>query len=247
LTFTEMERALEGEECVAGLDLSTTTDLAALVLAFQRSIEPGQPGYPTEEEVYGENPTVVIPGFEFGDPLKTYDLLSYFWCPQEGIRVRSRRDRAPYDIWEKEGFLTATEGDAVDHQAIRLAITELGKRYYIREIAADAWNAHKILTELQNDDGFLVSRIRQGFLSLSAPTKELDLLYLRRRIRHAGHPVLRWCANNAALEKDAADNWKPSKKKSKERIDGISALVTALARLIVEQESDGNRRLQSIG
>ena len=50
---------------------------------------------------------------------------------------------------------------------------------------------------------------------------------LFRHLRHDGHPVLRWMAGNVSLETDAADNWKPSKKKSRERIDGIVALIKA--------------------
>ena len=48
-----------------------------------------------------------------------------------------------------------------------------------------------------------------------------------------GNPVLRWMAGNVSLETDAADNWKPSKKKSRERIDGIVALIMALERATV--------------
>jgi phage terminase large subunit-like protein len=55
-------------------------------------------------------------------------------------------------------------------------------------------------------------------------------LVLGGKIGHAGQPVLRWMAGNVSIEKDAADNWKPSKKKSIERIDGIVALIMALDR-----------------
>jgi len=50
---------------------------------------------------------------------------------------------------------------------------------------------------------------------------------------------LRWMAGNVAIEQDAADNWKPSKKKSQERIDGIVTLVMAidLATRYVERAS----------
>ena len=54
---------------------------------------------------------------------------------------------------------------------------------------------------------------------------------------HGGNPVLRWMAANVSLETDAADNWKPSKKKSRERIDGIVALIMGLERATCEQHS----------
>jgi phage terminase large subunit-like protein len=70
----------------------------------------------------------------------------------------------------------------------------------------------------------------QGYASMNWPSKKLEELVLGGKIAHAGQPVLRWMAGNASIEKDAADNWKPSKKKSIERIDGIVALIMALDR-----------------
>ncbi len=70
----------------------------------------------------------------------------------------------------------------------------------------------------------------QGYASMNWPCKKLEELILGGRIAHGGNPVLRWMAGNVSIEKDAADNWKPSKKRSPERIDGIIALVMALDR-----------------
>ena len=50
------------------------------------------------------------------------------------------------------------------------------------------------------------------------------------QLAHGGHPVLPWMAGSVSIKQDAADNWKPSKKKSMERIDGIVALIMALDR-----------------
>ena len=71
---------------------------------------------------------------------------------------------------------------------------------------------------------------------MSAPTKRLEELILSRKIAHAGHPVLRWMAGNVSLETDAADNWKPSKKRSPERIDGIVAAIMAVGGIIGDKE-----------
>lgn len=79
-------------------------------------------------------------------------------------------------------------------------------------------------------DGFEIVAFGQGYASMNAPTKKLEELVLSGRIAHGGNPVLRWMAGNVSLEKDAADNWKPSKKKSIERIDGIVALIMGIDR-----------------
>ena len=70
--------------------------------------------------------------------------------------------------------------------------------------------------------------MRQGFASLSAPTKSLEKAILARQLRHDGHPVLRWCVSNVAVESDPAGNLKPSKVASTERIDGVVALIMAV-------------------
>ena len=70
---------------------------------------------------------------------------------------------------------------------------------------------------------------------LSPPTKEFYKLLLEGRIRHGGNPVLRWMASNVVVETDTAGNIKPSKKRSKEKIDGIVAGIMALDRAVRNQ------------
>jgi phage terminase large subunit-like protein len=68
----------------------------------------------------------------------------------------------------------------------------------------------------------------QGYESMKSPTKRLEQLVLSGQLAHGGNPVLRWMANNVSLETDAANSWKPSKKRSRERIDGIVGLIMGL-------------------
>lgn len=195
-----IEDKLAGRECYAGLDLASTTDIAALVLVFPPT-EPGEP----------------------------YDILARFFVPQENMRERERRDRVPYAAWVRQGLITATEGNVIDYQAIRLAIGDLGKRHDIREVAFDRWGAVQISQDLAAD-GFTVVPFGQGFASMSPPTKELLNLVLARRLRHGGNPVLRWMADNMVVRTDPAGNLKPDKGRSTQRIDGMVALIMALDR-----------------
>ena len=98
-----------------------------------------------------------------------------------------------------------------------------------RKLLADPHNALKLCVELREDDGLAVEFIRQGFISLNSPTKELQRRVLARTIRHGGNPVLRWMASNAVAVEDAAGNIKLSKSKGRQKIDGMAALVNALA------------------
>jgi len=188
--------ALRRRRCYVGMDLSTTTDLTALVAVF-----PDETGF---------------------------DVLARFFVPAARIVERSRRDHVPYDEWARQGMITATPGSVVDYEAIRTVLQGWAAEFSLQQISFDPWNATDLVTRLQQQDGLLCLAMRQGFASLSAPTKSLEQAILGRRLRHDGHPVLRWCVSNVAVEGDPAGNLKPSKTKSTERIDGVVALIMAV-------------------
>ena len=195
-------RMLEGRECYAGLDLSSTGDITALVLMF--------PPRDADEK---------------------YILVPYFWVPEETIPQRVKANSVPYDVWEKQGYLLATEGNVIHYDFIEKFICDLAEKYHILEIAVDRWNATHMIQNLE-DQGFTMVPFGQGFASMSTPTKEFYRLLMEGQIIHAGHPVLRWMAGNVVVETDAAENIKVTKAKSREKIDGIVASIMALDRCL---------------
>jgi phage terminase large subunit-like protein len=175
---------------------------------------------------------------ELRDLADNWIALCRFWVPDDDILRRSRRDRVPYNVWRDQGFLTATPGNATDFSFIQHEIVDLAGRYDIREIAYDRTFAGEIIQGLQ-DKGLSLVEYGQGFLSLAAPTAELQRLVVARQLWHGGHPALRWNASNVAVRLDPAGNLKPDKARSTERIDGISALVNALGRALVRDATGG--------
>lgn len=157
----------------------------------------------------------------------TYWVEPHFWIPEENLRQRVKRDRVPYDLWEKQGHLHITGGNVTDYDQVRADITVLAAKYNIRQIAIDRWNATQLSTQLQGDGREIVG-FGQGYGSMSSPAKLLETLVVQGKLLHGGHPVLSWQAGNVAIDSDFAGNIKPSKKKSTERIDGIVALTMAL-------------------
>jgi len=193
---------LRGRICYAGLDLSSNLDITAYVLIFP-------------PEVAGEN----------------YQVLARFFIPEAAILERVRRDRVPYDVWVRQGFITTTPGEIIDYEWIIHQIDEDMQAYDLREIAFDRWGASKIQTTLIELGGpdFLV-QFGQGYASMSPPTKDLERLIIDHKISHGNNPVLTWMANNLVVTMDAAGNYKPDKEKSTERIDGMVALIMAVDR-----------------
>jgi phage terminase large subunit-like protein len=194
--------ARAGHVWYVGMDLSSTTDLTALV-----GISPDPDGVHMA-------------------------VRALAFLPQARLRERVTRDRAPYDEWARRGQLIVTPGNVVDYERVRAELQQWdAESAGIKEIAYDPWNATDLVQRLKDADGFTCIPMRQGFATLSAPTKALEQAVLGRTLRHDGDPVLRWCVGNVAVETDATGNLKPSKRISTERIDSVIALVMALDRL----------------
>ena len=198
--------SLVGRDCYAGLDLSSTSDITALVLMF-----------PPRDET------------------EQYICLPYFWIPEDTIPLRVRRASVPYDVWRAKGYLQATEGNVLHYGYIEKFICELSERYHIREIAIDRWEATMLSQQLEGD-GFTMVPFGQGYASMSPPTKEFYKLLMGGRIQHGGNPILSWMAGNVVVDTDPAGNIKCNKGKSSEKIDGIVAAIMALDRCIRHEQ-----------
>jgi phage terminase large subunit-like protein len=201
---------LRGRECYAGLDLSTTLDLTAFVLVFP-------PRNETEK----------------------YIIVPYFWIPEDNLKQRVRRDHVPYDIWKAQGYIRNTEGNVVDYRRIEADIKEIASEFVIKEIAYDRYNATQIILNLQ-DEGLIMIPFGQGYKDMSPATKEMYTLVLKNKLIHNNHPVLRWNYDNVCVEVDPAENIKPSKKHSTERIDGAVASIMALGRAVRNEGQGGS-------
>lgn len=155
------------------------------------------------------------------------------WVPRENAIVRSNRDRAPYLEWADAGVITLTPGKVIDYKYVRQTILELADSHRILDIAIDRWNATQLATELM-DDGFEVVAYGQGYRDMSPAAKEFETRVMAGDMERTGDPLLRWALSHCAIVRDEADNIKPSKKHSTDRIDPIVATVMAIGRAIVQ-------------
>lgn len=154
-------------------------------------------------------------------------VLPYFFLPSENIHRRGKQDLASYSQWAQQGFLQLTPGNAVDQSFVLTQLRELARDYRIQGVAVDRHLAGMVSAALQ-DDGFLVIEWGQGYVSMSPASKAFERLILAGRLVHGGHPVLAWQIDNAVIDRDPADNIKPTKSRSTDRIDGVVATIMAL-------------------
>jgi len=230
--WREMEAELAGRRCWGGLDLASTRDTCSLCWVFPpvNPVDPEALRRYLEALRRGEDPE--LPTVDYADAANRWHVLWRFWLPQAGIDERVRRENVPWRSWAQQGALTLTEGNVTDYGWIAAQVQADGARFDVAELAYDPWNATHLATALV-DDGAPMVQFRQGFGSMSEPAKLLERLVLNGGLEHGNQPVARWMADNVAIEKDAAENIKPSKAKSTRRIDGIVAAVMGLGRAAV--------------
>jgi len=155
----------------------------------------------------------------------TYDVHCHLFVPEE----TADRDEAPYRQWERDGFVTLTDGSITDYDVVRDYVLSFCEKNAVRGVAIDRWNATHLTTQLMAE-GVEVKPYGQGYASMSAPTKMLSALVHGRRLRHGGNPPLTLHVSNMQVKQDDAGNIKPTKSHSHStaRIDGAVALIMCL-------------------
>jgi phage terminase large subunit-like protein len=161
-----------------------------------------------------------------------------FWTPEKGLRERSKRDRAPYDVWEKAGFIRAVPGASIDYEPVALEISEILADCDVRAVAFDRWRMDVFKKEMDkiNPDLPLVP-FGQGFRDMAPAIDSIETELLNERVAHGANPVLTMCMANTRVEKDAAGNRKLNKAKSTGRIDGSVAFAMAMG-VVAKQEEE---------
>lgn len=168
-----------------------------------------------------------------------WQVYPFFWTPEQGLQERAKRDRAPYDLWHRQGYLRTTPGATVDYEAVALEMAEILAGVEIQAIAFDRWRIDLLRRELDRI-GLALPLIPhgQGFKDMSPALDALEAELLNGRIAHGGDPVLAMCAANAITVKDPSGNRKLDKSRRTGRIDGLQALAMAFGAVQMAEEPE---------
>lgn len=168
-----------------------------------------------------------------------WQVRPYFWTPEQGLLDRAKRDRAPYDVWHRQGLLRTTPGATVDYEAVALEMADLLADLDVAAIAYDRWRIDLLKRELERI-GLELPLVPhgQGFKDMSPALDTLEAELLNGRLAHGGHPVLGMCAANAIVTKDPSGNRKLDKSRRTGRIDGMVALAMAFGAQQMAEEPE---------
>jgi phage terminase large subunit-like protein len=194
-------KELRGQRCYGALDLSKKNDLTSLTLVF-----------PDDEPDVG------------------YDVLPFFWTPEESLNTRTQREQDLFRLWIKQGHLTTVPGPVIRYRYMAEQLARLKEEFDIVAVGYDRWRIEEFKNDLLEEGVELpLESFGQGFKDMSPAVEYFSELSLEKRLRHGDHPVLKSCVVNAITVSDPAGNLKVDKDKSNKlattRIDGAVTLI----------------------
>jgi phage terminase large subunit-like protein len=187
----------DGRPVYAGFDLSNYIDLTAFVLMC-------------------------------ADDDGNWHIWPTAWTPNETLHERMHVDHAPYDVWVRAGYLMTTAGASINYDTIVHNVRELTNGMNLEMIHFDDWNKNAVM-EAFDRLGWRppLMPFKQTFAEYREPVSQFEKMVADGKVRHGGHPVLKWCIENTMMEKDVCNNRKPNKKRSNARIDMAVAAIMA--------------------
>jgi phage terminase large subunit-like protein len=114
---------------------------------------------------------------------------------------------------------------------------KIRETYTMLSMGYDPHNAWQTVAKLQ-DDGFPMAVYRQGYATMSPPTKEFERFVKQKRINHGNNPVLRWMMTNVNPKYDRAENITLHKMTKHQKIDGVIATVIAFGEMLSNPTAD---------
>ena len=187
-----------GRECFAGLDLAANKDMCALCVVVP-------PAYP-------------------GD--RTVAFWKYYVPDETAQNPTKNEGNERYLHWAKDGWLTVTDGNVTDYDAIEADIIKLNEIMPIKMLGFDRHMSYAIMAHL-HEAGINIVPVPQTFFGHSAPMKQIERLVMSEQLQHGDNPISNWMLGNVAVMMSSNEDIKLDRKKKKGKIDGIAAMVNA--------------------
>lgn len=200
---------LRSIRCFGGLDLASTEDLAAFVLAFPPSVDEG-----------------------------LWYLKAWFWCPEEKMREREQRQMMHYVNWHREGWLKITPGKRINYKVIVADIQKILQSYRVECSGYDKWNAEAAIQDLELDSDWVevnqsIRGMTQGTKTL------LDIIEEGRVRHEGNPVLTWCLGNCAADPRSNEEYIRFSKEHSADKIDGaVGAAIACGLGVLAEPETE---------
>ena len=155
-----------------------------------------------------------------------FKVARFFFVVPEA-KVEELKDRVDYRLWANEGWLTVTPGKVLDEDWFVDFLLQQLSPYDVKKVSYDPWAMWNIVPKLSKYQDELLAA-QQSIRYMSVPSKWVQTEVLQHRLNFLGNPVIRWMFRNVVIYTDPNANIKLDKARSRNKIDGVVALVDAV-------------------
>lgn len=184
----------------------------------------------------------VIAAFPDGNKIH---FLCKFYLPENTIFNKSRTIGNMYDTWAKQGYLTLTDGDIIDHEYIEHDIREMLNDFDVQAVGFDPWGSTQMSIRLA-EEGAPMVEIPQTVKNLSESMKEVEAKVISGELHKDKNPMMDWMASNIVVKLDRNENYFPNKEHADNKIDGMVALFMAVNRIIANKDDAPEPRVRTL-
>ncbi|WP_340109470.1 terminase large subunit [Pikeienuella sp. HZG-20] len=176
--------------------------------------------------------SLVVVGFR-GDEVLLWDE---HWATGDVIH---REGNEHLSGWVASGWLHECPGALIELEDFEARVEEIGKLLGAAEIAYDPQYLLQMAQRLSRRGMTMVEQ-RQNTLSLDPGFRWAQGLIRDRKVRHRGNPVMSWMVGNTIAQASRSGEFiHPAKIGPQDKIDGVQAWLTAMARLEQPEEEAG--------
>ena len=210
----------EGVQCWVGLDLGATKDMTARVTVFDDGTD--------------------------AEGRKRLAMFAHAYTPADTLAARVREDRAPYDVWVEQGYMTACPGKIVRFDQVAADLAEFSQEHEVVSVAYDRWLIRAfesaldemgvILPLIEHPQG--INRRKDSPLWMPDSINSLEEMLLEGRLRIQVNPPLRSAVASATFWSSPAGLRRFEKQRATARIDLAVAAAMAVG-AAVDGDSPG--------
>lgn len=185
---------------IAGIDLSSTTDLTCATVIFR---------VPNDPVLY---------------------VKQMYWLPSDRLEQKIIQDKVPYDEWVTMGLLRLSEGNKINYKDVTQWLTEVRENegIYLYRIGYDRYSATYLVDELEQNFGKITASIAQGAKTFNIPMRNFQADLEKALINYNANPITLWNLANASVTIDTNENMYLCKTHDEtKRIDGVASLLDA--------------------
>ena len=165
---------------------------------------------------------------KYGKKIIKYIVYSHSFIPnREKLQERKMKDKVDYDAWERMGFLTVTNTEIVDQNAVMDYVLKTCKEneWQIETLCFDPANASKLMMDL-SDEGYICEEVYQSHRSLNESTAGFREQTYSKNVLYTYNPLLNFAMSNAVIKTNNG-LIKIDKDASTKRIDPVDAVLCA--------------------